>query len=84
MKGVFQLNESKDAGLHKPSRQDPHGSSVDTHFRVTLGHDRHPHKIVSVWAADRHTAKLAAADENPEWEVVQARVSNHQTRSEEA
>lgn len=51
------------------------GDGANTHYRVTLSSDMHPHRIVSVLAADRDSAKQLAASENPGWEVVQARVS---------
>lgn len=68
-----QLSESK------------HGEPVvEIHFRVTLSHEKMPHNIVSVWATDRFKAKDIAAQRHPEWEVVQARISNNQHRSQEA
>lgn len=82
------MSNLNDVGLEKPSQQGDkagmEGDGLDTHFRVTLGHDRHPHRIVEVCASDRESAKAVAADNNPEWEVVQARVSKKQTRAEGA
>lgn len=82
------MSNLNDVGLRKPSQEsdkpDEKGVERKTHFRVTLGHDRHPHRIVSIWAVDRKSAKALAADENPDWDVVQARVSNQQDRSEDA
>lgn len=57
---------------------------ADVHFRVTLSRDRRPHMTISVWAPDRQSAKTLALELHPEWEVVQARISSKQIRSEEA
>lgn len=54
------------------------------HYRVTLYNQWNPNMTISVWAEDKESAKDIAAELHKGWDVVQARISNDQTRREEA